>query len=111
MEASTLSHRIRFGKFEVDAESGELYKDGRRIRLQGAPEDSDFDLSVLIQLLVNLRCRLGCETIFADLYRRLLFFQHVLNVALHLGGYFAQLSLQPSFLGVCGFGCRISNKL
>ena len=37
MEASTPSDRMRFGRFEVDPESGELFKDGRRVRLQGQP--------------------------------------------------------------------------
>ena len=45
MEASTPSHRIRFGKFEVDPESGELFKDGRRVRLQGQP------IQILLMLL------------------------------------------------------------
>ena len=45
MQASTLSHRIRFGKFEVDPESGELLKEGRLIRLQGQP------IQILLMLL------------------------------------------------------------
>jgi len=45
VEASTPSHRIRFGKFEVDPESGELFKDCRLIRLQGQP------IQILLMLL------------------------------------------------------------
>jgi serine/threonine protein kinase/DNA-binding winged helix-turn-helix (wHTH) protein len=45
VEASTPFHRIRFGKFEVDPESGELFKDGRRVRLQGQP------IQILLMLL------------------------------------------------------------
>ncbi len=45
MEASTPSRRIHFGKFEVDPESGELFKEGRTIRLQGQP------IQILLMLL------------------------------------------------------------
>ena len=45
MEAPTLYQRVRFGNFEVDPESGELFKDGCRVRLRGQP------VQVLLMLL------------------------------------------------------------
>jgi DNA-binding response OmpR family regulator len=38
------SHRVAFDRFELDLRSGELRKDGRRIRLQAQP----FQLLVLL---------------------------------------------------------------
>lgn len=38
MEGSRKEHRlIRFSMFELDLDSGELFKDGRTIKLQGQP--------------------------------------------------------------------------
>ena len=78
MEASTPSHRIHFGKFEVEPESGELFKDGRPIRLQGQP------IQILLMLLENpgrvvtreeLQQRLWPKDTFVD-------FDHSLNAAI-----------------------------
>ena len=37
MEASARSHKPRFGAFEVDSRSGEVYKHGIRLKLQDQP--------------------------------------------------------------------------
>ena len=59
-------------------------------RLERAPEDFDFHLLVLLQLLVNLTHRLGSEAIFANVDGWLFLFQHVLNVEFHSRLYFFQ---------------------
>ena len=37
MEAPIRNHRMHFGAFEVDLRSGELYKNGVRLKLQKQP--------------------------------------------------------------------------
>jgi len=37
LSASSNFHRVSFGRFEADLRSGELRKDGRRVRLQAKP--------------------------------------------------------------------------
>src|SRR5580698_5063962 len=37
MESSVRAHRTRFGAFDVDLRSGEVYKHGIRLKLQGQP--------------------------------------------------------------------------
>jgi len=78
MEASTPSRRIRFGKFELCAESGELLKDDRPIHLQGQP------IQILLMLLQTpgqvvtreeLQQRLWPKDTFVD-------FEHSLNAAI-----------------------------
>ncbi len=78
MEASTPSHRIHFGKFEVDPDSGELLKEGRLVHLQGQP------IQILLMLLERpdrivtreeLQQRLWPGDTFVD-------FNHSLNAAI-----------------------------
>ncbi len=78
MEASTPSRRIHFGKFEIDLESGELFKEGRPIHLQGQP------VQILLMLLEKpgrvvtreeLQQRLWPKDTFVD-------FEHSLNAAI-----------------------------
>src|SRR5580692_4103967 len=76
--ASPCPHLIRFGVFEFDLRSGELRKQGRKIRLEGQP------VQILIYLLEN-----PGELITRDqLHRRLwpadtfLNFEHGLNAAI-----------------------------
>jgi DNA-binding response OmpR family regulator len=47
MESSVRAHRTRFGAFDVDVRSGELYKHGIRLKLQDQP------FQVLAVLLEN----------------------------------------------------------
>ena len=78
MEASTPSRRIHFGKFEVDRESGELFKDRHPIRLQGQP----------IQILLMLLEKPGRIVTREELQQRLwpgdtfVDFDHSLNAAI-----------------------------
>ena len=79
MEAPAPNPRISFGSFELDPESGELLKNGRRIRLQDQP------FQVLLMLLEKpgrvvtreeLQQRLWSKDTFID-------FEHGLNAAIN----------------------------
>jgi DNA-binding winged helix-turn-helix (wHTH) protein/TolB-like protein len=77
MHTNVRPSRVRFGRFELDQTAGELYRDGRRVRLQEQPRQ------VLVALLERpgelvtrevLRERLWKSNTFVD-------FEHGLNTA------------------------------
>jgi DNA-binding winged helix-turn-helix (wHTH) protein/TolB-like protein len=77
MQTQSISPRVRFGRFELDMAAGELYRDGKRVRLQDQPRQ------VLVALLERpgeivtretLRERLWKSDTFVD-------FEHGLNTA------------------------------
>ena len=77
METQSISPRVRFGRFELDMAAGDLYRDGKRVRLQDQPRQ------VLVALLERpgeivtretLRERLWKSDTFVD-------FEHGLNTA------------------------------
>lgn len=79
MHAVPAAHRVyRFGPFAVDARTGEVHKDGRRIRLQEKP----------VQVLLALLERPGDVVTREELHQRLwpadtfVDFDHGLNIAI-----------------------------
>jgi DNA-binding winged helix-turn-helix (wHTH) protein len=78
MEASAPFHKIRFGKFEVDPETRELFKEKRLIRLQGQP------IQILLMLLDNPGRIVAREELQKVLWPKDTFvdFDHSLNAAI-----------------------------
>ena len=76
-QAGSSPRLIRFGTFELDLQSGELRKQGRKIRLEGQP------VQVLVCLLENPGELVTREALHGKLWRADTFvnFEHGLNVA------------------------------
>ncbi len=79
MEGPSLTSRIPFGSFELDQESGELLKNGRRIRLQAQP------FQVLRRLLEKPGRVVTREELQQQLWPKDTFvdFEHGLNAAIN----------------------------
>ncbi|HVN77651.1 MAG TPA: winged helix-turn-helix domain-containing protein, partial [Terriglobia bacterium] len=79
MEAPASSQRIQFGRFELNPESGELQKNGRRIRLQEQP------FQVLLMLLKKPGRVVTREELQQQLWPKDTFvdFEHGLNAAIN----------------------------
>src|SRR5437764_878237 len=78
MSREVSAMRLRFDAFELDPDTGELYKDGRRVKLQDQPT----------RLLVLLTSRPGELVTRVDIQKALwvdgqfVEFEHAINVAI-----------------------------
>ena len=82
------------------------------ISLQSGRQNSNFHHLVPLQLLLNFAYQLRSQAVFANPDGWILVFQYVPNMALHSGGYFAQVPFAPfSCPTVYEFGFRILNML